>query len=72
MKTIAILRHPETTSCIFKFIEDELGCSPDVLGSNRGSTKAPCHSTSQMTELAKLSKRLDEADDTDIYEMTGY
>ena len=57
-----------------EFIEDKLECSLgilDTLGSDRRSKKAPCHSSSQLKELVKLSEQLDEADDTEIYEMTG-
>ena len=54
-----------------EFIEDKLGCSPNIIGSNRRSPKAPCHSSDHLTEMAKLSRWLDEADDTAIYEMTG-
>ena len=64
-------RYPNTTSCIVEFIEDQLGCSPNIIGSNKKSPRLPCETTSQLTEMAKLSRSLDEADDTAIYEMTG-
>ena len=54
-----------------EFIEGKLGCSPNIIGSNRRSPMAPCHSSNQLTELATLSNLLDEADDTAIYELTG-
>ena len=54
-----------------EYIEDKLGCSPNIIGSNTRSPKAPCHSNDQLTEMAKLSRWLDEADDTAIFEMTG-
>ena len=66
--------HPNTSTCILEFIEDELKCSLkvlDILGSDRGSDKESCHSSSHLRELAKLSAKLGEADDTEIYDMTG-
>ena len=42
----------------------------DNMGIER-SKKAPCHSSSRVNELIQLSEQLDEADDTEIYEMTG-
>ena len=68
---IFTFRNPNTTSCIVNFIEDKLGCSPNIIGSNTRSPKAPCRSSDQLTEMARLSRWLDEADDTAIYEMTG-
>ena len=65
------IRYPNTTSCIVEFIENKLGCSPNIIGSNRRSPRAPCYSSDHLAELAKLSRWLDEADDTAIYEMTG-
>ena len=64
-------RYPNTTSCIVEYIEDQLGCSPNIIGSNEKSRKLPCETANQLTEMAKLSRSLDEADDTAIYEMTG-
>ena len=65
-------RLPDTTSCIFHYIEDKLGCSPNILGSDKRSTRPPCHSTSQIEHLANLSKSFYEADDTEIYDKTKY
>ena len=65
---------PNTSSCILEFIEEELKCSLgilDLMGSHRGSDKESCHSSSHLRELAKLSAKLGEADDTEIYDMTG-
>ena len=64
-------RYSNTTSCIVDYIEDQLGCSPNIMGSNRRSRKLPCETTNQLAEMAKLSRSLDEADDTAIYEVTG-
>ena len=66
---------PNTSSCILEFIEKELKCSLgilDLIGSDRGSKKESCHSSSHLKELAKLSADLGEMDDTEIYKLTGY
>ena len=68
---MACFRNPNTTSCIVNYIEEELGCSPNIMGSDSKSRKLPCETTSQLSEMAKLSRSLDEADDTAIYDMTG-
>ena len=65
-------RNPNTTSCIVEFIESRLGCSPNIIGSNKRSPVGPCRTSGQLAELAGLSRSLDEADDTAIYNMTGY
>ena len=66
------LRNPNTTSCIVEYIESKLGCSPNIIGSNKRSPMGPCRTSEQLAELAELSRKLDEADDTAIYEMTRY
>ena len=66
------IRHPNTTSCIIKFIEGKLGCSPNIMGRDRMSAaNVPCYSGHHLTELATLSRLLYEADDTAIYDLTG-
>ena len=64
------LRNPNTTSCIVEYIESKLGCSPNIIGSNKRSPVGPCRTSGQLAQLAELSRKLDEADDTAIYEMT--
>ena len=53
------------------YIEDQLGCSANIIGSDKKSQKLPCETTNQLNEMAKLSRSLDEADDSAIYEITG-
>ena len=66
------LRNPNTTSCIVEYIESKLGCSPNIIGSNKRSPMGPCRTSGQLAELAELSRKLDEADDTAIFKRTGY
>ena len=67
------LNHPNTSACILAFMEDKLKCSiSQVLDeSGRESVWEPCSSSNQLTEIAQLSAQLGEADDTEIYELTG-
>ena len=62
-----------------KFIEEKLGCSANIIGhgawdmeQGHEHEEVACKSRSSLTELAMLSKLLDTADDTAIYEITGY
>ena len=65
--------HPNTSACILAFMEDKLKCSfSQVLdGYGRESAWEPCSSSSQLKEITQLSAQLGEADDTEIYELTG-
>ena len=55
-----------------KFIEAKLGCSPNTMGRDHGSAAhATCDSGDHMTKLANISRLLDEADDTGIFDLTG-
>ena len=67
------INHPNTSACILAFMEDNLKCSFShvVDGSGRGSAWKPCSSSKQLKEIAQLSAKLGEADDTEIYELTG-
>ena len=67
------INHPNTSACILAFMEDKMKCSfSQVLdGSGRESVWEPCTSNSQLQEIAQLSAMLGEADDTEIYELTG-
>ena len=59
-----------TSACIASFIEKQLGCNTKILGSQYSNTP-PCTTKSQLLALANISRMLDEADENDIYEMTG-
>ena len=63
-------KSPDTTSCIAKFIEEYIGCSPDIDGSQYpyGIT---CKTKEQLAALANISRLLQNAVESEIYEMTG-
>ena len=69
--------HPNTSSCILAFVEDKLKCSLrvlDILGRESSSQYEPCYSSTQpgiLREMAILSAKLGEMDDTEIYKETG-
>ena len=65
--------HPNTSACILAFMEDTLKCSfsQDLGGSGRISPWEPCSSSSQLKNITQLSAQLGEADDTEIYDLTG-
>ena len=61
---------PETTTCIASFIEREIGCSPNILGS-RYPKGVPCDKKAHLHALANISKVFQTANDNEIYQITG-
>ena len=61
---------PHTTSCLANHIEREIGCSPNILGSLYPEG-TPCNKKSQLDNLAEITRVLQNADENEIYEMTG-
>ena len=62
--------NPNTSTCIAKYIEENLGCSMDIQGG--GSTKmAPCTSWSEVNALRNITALLNESNANAIYELTG-
>ena len=59
-----------TSACIAKFIEDQMGCGIRLLGNDIGK-KPTCSSGSQLRNLSKIFEALKHADDKFIYEQTG-
>ena len=65
-------KNPDTTACIARFIEDNVGCGIRLLGNDNGNGKKPtCSSGSQLRNLSKIFEALKHADDKFIYEQTG-
>ena len=61
-----------TSACIAKYIENELGCNPRIHGSGSISFKSGiCNSTAHFKLLANISKLLMNADANGIYNVTG-
>ena len=59
-----------TSACIAKFLENKLGCNPMVLGSQFSETPY-CTTKDQLLAFVNASKAFEDADENDIYEMTG-
>ena len=64
------IQRPNTTACIAEFIEAKLGCSVNIQGM-RSSERPPCQSAEQFVEFTSLSRELQYADASVIYNMTG-
>ena len=62
-------KHPDTTSCIAKFLQDHVGCNIKILGANSDFHNETC-SKEQRKEMFRVSKQLEMGDDSTIYEMT--
>ena len=61
---------PNTSECIAKFIEDQIGCSIKLHGISINNRRT-CKSRLQLYNLANTLKELKHADDKTIYELTG-
>ena len=59
-----------TSACIAKYIEKQLGCNPMILGSQYSKTPR-CTTRAQLLTLANISKVFGQADENDIYQKTG-
>ena len=59
-----------TSACIAQFIEEQMGCSVNILGSQY-STRPKCSTKEDMLSMANISKFIEEANGNDIYDMTG-
>ena len=62
--------NPNTTVCIARYIEQQLGCNPRILGSPM-SSKTYCKSSSQLRSLANITSRFTQSNAKEIYETTG-
>lgn len=62
--------NPDTTTCIAKFIEGQIGCSPDIDGSQYPEG-IPCDTKSHLQALANITRVFQNADESEIYKMTG-
>ena len=59
-----------TSACIAKFIEKELGCTTQIHGSIMGQ-KMTCTNATQLLTWKQISRVLQEANANKIYKMTG-
>ena len=64
------IRGPNTSECIAKFIEDQIGCRIKLHGIHINQINT-CKSRLQLQHLAKILRELKHADDKTIYELTG-
>ena len=58
------------SSCIANFIKREIGCNPQILGSQY-SKGTLCNTTEQLSHFKNISSNLFGSDDYDVYAMTG-
>ena len=66
----AVSRNISTSACIANFIEKEIGCNPNVYGSQY-SKGPPCTTRSQLKDFVNLSYKLERSNDNDVYVLTG-
>ena len=63
-------KHPNMTACIAEYVEGQIGCSANIQGI-KSTDKPDCNSTEQLRKYSAISKKLQDADPTAIYRMTG-
>ena len=63
-------RKPNTTSCIVRHFEEQLGCSINMNGGG-SSGMAPCTTKEGYNMMRNMTKILDEAESNTIYSLTG-
>ena len=61
---------PNLTACIANYIAGQIGCSINIQGV-QPTNKSPCNTTSQLKAFAATSAKLENAEATTIYAMTG-
>ena len=62
------------TGCIAEYISDQIGCIPNIMGVNDSigtMSSPPCNSTSDLNKFATIAEKLQFADTSTIYNMTG-
>ena len=65
------IRDPNTSGCIARYIEDEIGCSMKIHGGRGTRELSPCTLISELEALNNITKKLEEANANTIYELTG-
>ena len=59
-----------TSACIADFVDRQLGCSPDIIGTQY-SNRTLCTTKAQLLAYANISRMLGQSDGNDIYDITG-
>ena len=62
-------QHPNTTACIAEYIQGRVKCNINIPGQSPDLKNETC-SEEQKGEFVKISKLLENADDTSIYDIT--
>ena len=62
--------NPDTTACLANFIEREIACSPNIQGSQY-PIGVSCTTEQQLHDLANITRIFQDADENEIYELTG-
>ena len=62
---------PNTSQCIARYIEDEVGCSLKIQGGMSRRGIPPCKLLSELEALKNITRQMREADANTIFELTG-
>ena len=61
----------DASDCIASYIEEELGCNPQIHGSRTSIPSRLCNSSTQLRHLNRISKELSRKNANGIYKATG-
>ena len=64
-------KEPNTSQCIARYIENQLGCSISIHGGRKGADMSPCSQSSELDELFNITRRLADASANTVFEITG-
>ena len=64
-------RDPNTSECIAKYIENQLGCSINMHAGEKRADMSPCTRSSELEGLFNITRKLADANANTIFEVTG-
>ena len=64
-------KHPNTSECIARYIEDQIGCGMNIDGGSTNAKKSPCTLVSELVAMNEIIRELQYANSNTIYRMTG-
>ena len=64
-------REPNTSQCIARYIQDQIGCRMNIYGGKSKADMTSCQLISELEAMKNISRILNEATANAIYELTG-
>ena len=64
-------KDPNTSKCIARYIEDQIGCRMNIQGGGSATEMAPCKLISELEALKNITRKFEEATANTIFKLTG-